>query len=144
MTQPDQEAVAALVNSFIEKWCGDNAAHLLDTDDNDGQTLREALLALQAAATSEAYDAGQKDGLIKWADSTQGKIDEAVAETKESVAFAIISTKTEGIVDNGDVFIKQEPLNQTMINIVGYEKFKAMQEAVARPIQKEPDEQGGK
>lgn len=61
----------------------------------------------------------------------------AVAEAKESVAFAIVSTKTEGIIDDGDVFIKQEPLNQTIINIVGYEKFKAMQEAVDVPPKQE-------
>lgn len=52
-------------------------------------------------------------------------------EAEEEVAYTIVSTITEGIIDNGDVFIKQKPLNQTMINIVGYEKFKAMQEAVA-------------
>lgn len=59
--------------------------------------------------------------------------EQAVTEAKESVAFALVSTKTEGIIDDGDVFIKQAPLNQTIINIVGYEKFKAMQESVAAP-----------
>ena len=29
-----------VVNNFIKKWCGENASHLLDTDDNDGQKLR--------------------------------------------------------------------------------------------------------
>ncbi len=31
------------VNSFIKKWCGENAAHLLDSDENDGQKLRSSL-----------------------------------------------------------------------------------------------------
>jgi hypothetical protein len=26
---------------FIKKWCGNSSAHLLDTDENDGQELRE-------------------------------------------------------------------------------------------------------
>lgn len=32
-----------LIDEFIEKWCGDNAPHLLDSDENDGETLREAI-----------------------------------------------------------------------------------------------------
>lgn len=35
------------VNEFIKKWCGDNAAHLLDTDENDGQRLRNLLSTQQ-------------------------------------------------------------------------------------------------
>lgn len=31
------------VDVFIKKWCGENVAHLLDTDDNDGQRLRDLL-----------------------------------------------------------------------------------------------------
>ena len=27
-------------NQFIEKWCGSMSAHLLDTDDNEGEKLR--------------------------------------------------------------------------------------------------------
>lgn len=64
----------------------------------------------------------------------------AVAEAKESVVFAIVSTKTEGIIDDGEVFIKQEPLNQTIVDIVGYEKFKTMQEAVNAPPKEEGTE----
>jgi len=28
------------INNFIRKWCGDSAPHLLDNDENDGETLR--------------------------------------------------------------------------------------------------------
>ena len=30
-------------NAFIKKWCGSNAPHLLDTDENDGEYFRELL-----------------------------------------------------------------------------------------------------
>jgi predicted metal-binding protein len=30
-------------NIFIEKWCGTNYAHLIDTDENDGEIFREKL-----------------------------------------------------------------------------------------------------
>ena len=29
------------LNNFITRWCGENAAHLLDNDENDGQRLRD-------------------------------------------------------------------------------------------------------
>jgi len=28
-------------NEFIKKWCGSNYPHLIDTDENDGQRLRD-------------------------------------------------------------------------------------------------------
>lgn len=31
------------VNDFIKKWCGIYASHLLDSDENDGQELRDLL-----------------------------------------------------------------------------------------------------
>lgn len=30
-------------NEFIEKWCGNSAPHLLDSDDNDGEFFRRKL-----------------------------------------------------------------------------------------------------
>lgn len=29
------------IDNFIEKWCGDMAPHLMDSDDNDGMILKE-------------------------------------------------------------------------------------------------------
>lgn len=29
------------IDDFIKKWCGENTAHLLDNDENDGQSLRD-------------------------------------------------------------------------------------------------------
>ena len=42
------------VNSFIKKWCGDNAPHLLDTDENDGEKLRTLLNTQKAEILEEA------------------------------------------------------------------------------------------
>ena len=30
-------------NVFIKKWCGENASHLLDSDDNDGEKFRKII-----------------------------------------------------------------------------------------------------
>ena len=45
MSNPNHDGLDELINSFIKEWCGDSAPHLLDTDDNDGQRLREAIQA---------------------------------------------------------------------------------------------------
>lgn len=36
-----------LFNCFIEKWCGSNFPHLIDTDENDGQKFREMLYSME-------------------------------------------------------------------------------------------------
>lgn len=33
-------------NKFIKKWCGDNYPHLIDTDEQDGQFMRDKIQAL--------------------------------------------------------------------------------------------------
>ena len=38
--EPD---VIKAFDKFIEKWCGSNAAHLLDSDEQDGQFMREKI-----------------------------------------------------------------------------------------------------
>jgi hypothetical protein len=38
---PTGEDLINTVNNFIKKWCGENASHLLDSDDNDGEKLRQ-------------------------------------------------------------------------------------------------------
>ena len=41
-TQP-QPSWEEEFETFIKKWCGVNAGHLLDNDENDGQRLRESI-----------------------------------------------------------------------------------------------------
>lgn len=43
----------AKFNLFIEKWCPDYA-HLIDSDDNDGEEIRRMLRELQADGNGEA------------------------------------------------------------------------------------------
>ena len=40
------EEIDKLVNSFIKEWLPDSYAHLIDTDENDGQRLRNSLRSL--------------------------------------------------------------------------------------------------
>ena len=39
------------LNNFITRWCGENAAHLLDNDENDGQRLRDYIAQQVKEAT---------------------------------------------------------------------------------------------
>ena len=41
-----EDRINELVNTFIRKQCSESYAHLIDTDDNDGQKLRQGLLQL--------------------------------------------------------------------------------------------------
>lgn len=41
-------------NQFIQKWCGENAAHLLDNDENDGERMRGAIRREVLSAVDEA------------------------------------------------------------------------------------------
>ena len=38
-------------NKFIEKWCGPYYGHLIDSDENDGQFMREKIQELQNRAS---------------------------------------------------------------------------------------------
>ena len=39
----DNNEIEEVINAFIKKWCGENIAHLLDNDENDGEKLRTTL-----------------------------------------------------------------------------------------------------
>jgi len=42
----DLKQVEEIVNPFLENWTGSNYPHLIDTDENDGQELRENIIYL--------------------------------------------------------------------------------------------------
>ena len=49
MTTPIDPKAMELVdkfNQFIKKWCGDKFPHLIDSDENDGESFREAIVCL--------------------------------------------------------------------------------------------------
>lgn len=63
---------------------------------------------------------------------------QATAAQERAVEHAIIKimgVKTEGLFDNGDLFIKRAPIEQAVIDLVGYEKFRAIKDSlpVANP-----------
>jgi hypothetical protein len=52
-----------------------------------------------------------------------------LAAAREDFATKIMLTPSEGLFDDGDLFVKRAPIEQTIISEIGYEKFKAIQEA---------------
>lgn len=60
----------------------------------------------------------------------QTRLDDAVLAGKIEIVTKIMDAKTEGLFDNGDLFIKRKPIEQVIINEFGYETFKAIQEAI--------------
>ena len=71
------------LNLFIRKWCGDNAAHLLDNDDNDGEVMRQLIAGLNPqpledgelrAAISKAFREPLPEGRISTADIAVGML----------------------------------------------------------------------
>lgn len=52
-----------------------------------------------------------------------------IQAAKEDLATKIMLTCSEGLFDGPDLFVKRAPIEQTIINEIGYEKFKAIQEA---------------
>ena len=52
-----------------------------------------------------------------------------VREAREDFATKIFTVKTEGLFNDGDLFIKRRPIEQVVINELGYETYKAIQEA---------------
>jgi hypothetical protein len=54
----------------------------------------------------------------------------AALEAREDAIWQIMSPITEGLFDGGELFIKRRPIEDAIISMVGYEKYKALQEAV--------------
>lgn len=65
----------------------------------------------------------------------QAIIDKAVVEARDDAIWNIMSPETEGLFDSGELFIKRKPIEDAIISMVGYEKYKALQEAVDAQLQ---------
>jgi hypothetical protein len=52
------------------------------------------------------------------------------AEAVEAAVTHIASAKTEGLFDDGDLFIKRAPVEQAFVDLIGYEKFKALMDSL--------------
>ena len=67
-----KEKIENIVNPFLKKWCGNMYGHLVDTDENDGQKLREDIDDLIKEACKEQreicagiYDRATTDAVLK-------------------------------------------------------------------------------
>jgi len=78
-------------NDFIKKWCNSHYAHLVDTDENDGERFREKLRnvidkkrvdELIAANRSEVYD--KMNQTLKY---YQKKVEEVIDKAVDKVEF---------------------------------------------------------
>lgn len=59
---------------------------------------------------------------------------EDVEKAKLEAVTHIMSIKTEGIFDNGDLFIKRRPVEQAVVDVIGYEAYKALQKSLPKPF----------
>lgn len=58
--KPLPENMRERVDTFISKWCGEYAPHLLDSDENDGERLRVYLEALLEEVHQQSIDTLEK------------------------------------------------------------------------------------
>lgn len=83
MTRPSEllnKQLDEILNCFIEKWLPESYAHLIDTDDNDGERLRAAIKSLIANEVVKARIEG-----IEFANSEVTK-HRAIFMTKDNVS----------------------------------------------------------
>lgn len=75
----------------------------------------------------------------------QAHIDAECNRARVEAVAHIMGVKTEGLFDNGDLFIKRAPVEQACIDVLGYEAFAAIKESlpVADPTQ-QPQERESK
>lgn len=93
------EEVNKVVNNFITNWCGKNSSHLLDSDENDGETLRTFLRTSLASYGSfiagEVRDACAEQS-IKDMKTVMKKFEQ---ETKEELKRTIEELETQKFLD---------------------------------------------
>lgn len=56
MKENEWEEWTTLVNLFIKRYCGEYVPHLLDSDENDGQRLRDFISQEKERSRNEAID----------------------------------------------------------------------------------------
>jgi putative protein kinase ArgK-like GTPase of G3E family len=57
---------------------------------------------------------------------------EAERAATEKAVLEIMSARTEGLFDDGDLFIKRAPIEQVCVDLIGFEAFKAIQESLPK------------
>ncbi len=92
--------------------------------DSKQPTLREKIEGKVYEALPGFHD-------IDW-DGVMHLVNEAIDAEKVSTVTHIMSAKTEGLFDRGELFIKRQPIEQAMIDVIGYDAFKAIQESLPK------------
>jgi len=52
-TGTTETTLEEILDKFMIKWCGENAKHLIDSDDNDGERLRAKIKSFVALAVQQ-------------------------------------------------------------------------------------------
>lgn len=108
------------------------------SSDNAKSLVEHALCSLYDAGHENGDNQAARKECITLASETVFSI--IARERQKAVddtVVKIMSTETEGLFDNGDLFIKRAPIEQVIINLIGFEKFKAIQDAVSAAQSKE-------
>lgn len=81
-------------NDFIRKYCGENSAHLLDSDENDGQRFRDKLSMVSDSTLREVRD--EMEMLRKMKGSSK-----SIAEAEFKSAYC------QGVLDSEAIITKR-------------------------------------
>lgn len=105
------------------------------TKSNDPDPLTDLVHRIFMAG----YKAGKQSGLtmVIVSDTIEpaavAELEQIRIQDRLEVVMHIMSAKTEGLFDRGDLFVKRAPIEQACIDLVGYEAFKAFQESLPVP-----------
>lgn len=84
----EEDEVEKIINPFIEKWLPDSYSHLVDTDENDGQRLRNKI----------RDNFVSKEKIKKWSDRLRLECDVVVCDCGERVADWDISNLVNDMI----------------------------------------------
>lgn len=85
----NEKDVIEAFNKFIKKWCGDSYPHLIDSDENDGQFMRDKIIELleqerkkylKRELDVQTWIVEQLGGLLEQADSKRNWLEEVLKE----------------------------------------------------------------
>lgn len=87
--EPVREWAIKRLDKFIEKWCGDSAPHLLDSDNNDGEQLRDIIRDELAAAHARGREERESEiayFVLPKVEKFILKVESGLARSKETYA----------------------------------------------------------
>ena len=110
---------------------------------------REELIALLGAYVEEPSELTDVEynrltiyGAHAFIEALADFITEQTRLAREDTIIKLMSVRTEGLFDNGELFIKRAPIEQAIIDLIGYEKYKAIMDSLP-PAQLAPKPEKG-